>query len=94
MGSRKKIPDFRRSIGKTTICERIRMVNDLCQSDSETDAKIRKLLRDITLYAKKMNSKLTEYKRDYDKDWWVRLPKEEKERLNKIRQEAGYKCLE
>jgi len=94
MGSRKKTPAGRRSIGKTTICETLRMVCDLCQTDSDKDVKIRKLLSEATLFAKKMNAKLTEYKRDYDKDWWVRLPKEEKKRLNKIRLDSGYKCLE
>ena len=29
-------------------------------------------------YGKKMNAKLTEYKKDYDNGWWKRLPKEEK----------------
>ena len=94
MKLRKKTHGFHRSVGKTTICERLRQINDLCQGDTETEIKIRKLLADIMLYAKKMNATLTEYKRDYDKDWWVRLPKEEKERLNKIRSDVGYKCLE
>jgi len=86
-------PKFKRSGGKTKICELIRMVNDLCQSDSDKDVKIRKLLFDIMTYAKKMNAKLTEYKHDYDKEWWTRLPKEEKDKLNKIRKDVGYKCL-
>ena len=94
MGLRKKTHGFRRSVGKTTICETVRMANDLCQTDSEKDVKIREHLSEIMLYAKKMNAKLTEYKRDYDKDWWTRLPKEERARLNKIRQDVGYKCLE
>ena len=91
---KEKKKSFRRSVDKTTACELIRMVNDLCQSDSDSDVKIRELLSDIMMYTKKMNAKLIEYKRDYNKDWWTRLPEGEKERLNKIRQDAGYKCLE
>ena len=85
---------FRRSVGKTTVCEKIRMMNDLCQGDSESDVKLRKMLAEIMLDTKKMNAKLVEYKRDYCEDWWTRLPKEERKRLNEIRQDAGYKCLE
>ena len=84
----------RRSVGKTTICETLRMILDECQTDSEKDTKIRALLTESVRYAKKMNAKLTEYKKDYDKDWWKRLPKEEKQRLNKIRTDVNYKELE
>jgi len=84
----------RRSIGKTTVCELLRMILDECQTDSEKDTKIRGLLTECVRYAKKMNAKLTEYKRDYDAGWWKRLPKEEKKRLNKIRTSVGYKELE
>jgi len=94
MALRRKTHGFRRSIGKTTICELLRLINDECQADVAKDEKIRLLLADAMVFAKKMNSKLTEYKRNYDKGWWVRLPKEEKDRLNKIRQDVGYKCLE
>jgi len=91
---RVKPKGFRRTMGMVTVCETLRRVNDMCQTDSEKDIKIRKLLFEAMTYAKKMNAKLTEYKHDWDKKWWKKLPDEEKERLNKIRTDAGYKCLE
>jgi len=91
---RAKPKGFRRALDKRTICETLRRVNDLCQGDDEKDTKIRELLFEAMTYAKKMNAKLTGYKHDYDKNWWRKLPKEEKDKLNKVRQDAGYKCLE
>ena len=91
---RVKPQGFRRALDKGTICETLRMVNDLCQTDSEDDVRSRTLLFTAMTYAKKMNAKLTKYKHDYDKGWWQKLPKEEQDRHNKLRQDAGYKCLE
>lgn len=92
--NRVKPQGFRRALNKSTICEVLRCVNDLCQTDSEDDVKRRALLFEAMTYAKKMNAKLTEYKHNWDKKWWRKLPDEEKDKLNKIRQDVGYKCLE
>jgi len=94
MGSRKKIQGFRRVANQVTICELLRLANDECQSDSEKDVRIRELLFQAMFYAKKMTAKLTSYKKYYDKGWWEKQTPEEKKRLNKIRTDAGYKCLE
>ena len=63
---------------KRTICEIIREVNDLCQSDSEKDREIRERLREIHDMAKRMSKKLKDYNKRVFSDWWEKNPEYEK----------------
>ena len=74
---------------KVTICEVLRRINDKNQGDSKQAVKVRKLVLQAVTMAKKMQNKLLEYKKDYDKDWWKANPNYEKDL--KRRSENGYK---
>ena len=50
-----------------TICETLRQINDECQSDSKRDKKVRKLLADAIIMAKKMGGRLNFYADIYHK---------------------------
>jgi len=55
---------------KETICETLRAINDMCQSNSNKDQKIRNLLVKSEKMSKKMIHKLREYNKQIDKEWW------------------------
>lgn len=59
---------------KLTLCEIIRVINDLCQDDSEKDIKIRNLLVLAEHKGKKMSAKLVEYKFSEPDDWFKDNP--------------------
>ena len=82
---------LRKATYRRTICEVMRKVNDLCQTDSEKDVQIRAHLREMLIMAKRMITKLVKYKRGCDADWWESIPAKEQKKLNKIRRQAGYK---
>ena len=63
---------------KITICEVLREINDLHQDNSIHSEQIRKLLFIAQGMAKKMNYKLLENNKDYDKGWWKDNPNYEK----------------
>jgi len=74
---------------KITICEVLRRINDRNQGNSGKEVEIRKLIFQAVEMAKRMQYKLLEYKKDYDKDWWKKNPDYEKDL--KRRSENGYK---
>lgn len=82
---------FKKTTNRRTICEVMRMVNDLCQTDSEKDIQIRGYLREMTIMAKRMITKLVKYKKNCDADWWDTVPEKERKKLDKIRRAVGYK---
>jgi uncharacterized protein YcaQ len=63
---------------KLTLCEVLRTINDKHQTNSEHDKEIRKLLCTAENMGKRMARKLTEYNKNYDKDWWEANPDYEK----------------
>jgi len=60
---------------RITICDTIRKINDLHQTDSELDLKTRKLCTIAEKMGKRMDAKLREYSMKYDKDWWKKNPR-------------------
>ena len=72
-----------------TICEVLRELNDLHQSDSAHDKTIRVKLAEAEKMAKRMSLKLLENNKEAFKDWWASNPEYEK-RL-RARLEEGYK---
>ena len=69
-----------------TICEVLRMANDLNQGDSKREKMTRKLLAEAEAMAKKMSLKLLEYNQDVFKDYWKENPDKEadlKKRMSK-----------
>jgi hypothetical protein len=71
-----------------TVCEVLREINDLVQSDSKRDKVIRKKLAEAEGMAKKMSLKLLEYNQDVFKDYWKENP--DKEADLKIRMSKRY----
>lgn len=68
-----------------TICEYLRMICDLCQSDSDKDKQIRKHLSIAEDMAKRMSKKLLSYNKKVFKGWWEKNKDYEKDlerRLN------------
>jgi hypothetical protein len=55
---------------KRTICEVLREINDLHQTGSEDDEKVRELLREAQDMGKRMSRKLLHYNKEVFKDWW------------------------
>jgi hypothetical protein len=64
MGMKHAAPDL-------TICEVIRKINDQAQGGSKRDKDIRKHCRMAELMAKKMASKLIEYKKAQGGEGWI-----------------------
>jgi len=62
--------------GQLTICEVLRMINDSLQAPEFS--KQRDLLALAETMAKKMSSKLRDYNKEYDKDWWENNPEYDK----------------
>lgn len=71
-----------------TICEVLRMANDLNQGDSKREKMTRKLLAEAETMAKKMSLKLLEYNQEVFKDYWQENP--DKESDLKIRMSKHY----
>jgi len=69
------------SSNKTTICEKLRDINDLCQGSNSHDKQIRKLLAECEVMAKKMSNKLLEYNQEIFVDYW----KDNPDKLEKIK---------
>jgi hypothetical protein len=80
---------MRNASHERTICEVLREINDLHQSDSTHDKVIRQKLSEAEKMAKRMSLKLLEYNKEVYKDWWASNPEYEK-RL-RARLEEGYK---
>lgn len=55
---------------RITICEHIREVNDEHQTDNPHDIRIRKICCVMEDMAKRMDKKLRENNKNYDKGWW------------------------
>jgi hypothetical protein len=53
-----------------TICEVLREINDLHQSNSEHDKNVRQKLLEAQLMAKRMSNKLLDYKNEVFEGWW------------------------
>jgi hypothetical protein len=71
---------------KITICEILRDINDLHQSNEEHDKRVRRLLFTAEKMAKKMSFKLLEYNQEIFVDWWKdnqEYEKKLKQRLKK-----------
>lgn len=65
---------FHRSSPKMTICEKLREINDLHQTDSKHDVVVRQLLVEAQEMGKKMSRKLLDYSVDVFKDFWEKNP--------------------
>jgi len=82
------------SYKKVTICEMLRQVNDLCQSDE--DSHKRKLLKKAYKAAKKMNKRLNYYAQTYEdkkKDDMKWEDNTHKKEVAALRGSEGYKAL-
>jgi len=64
MGMKHAAPDL-------TICEVIRKINDQAQGSSRQDKAVRHWCREAEIMAKKMASKLIEYKKEKGGDGWI-----------------------
>lgn len=53
-----------------TLCEVLREINDMHQSDSEHDKIVRKKLSEAEDMGKRMDKKLLQYNKDVYKDFW------------------------
>lgn len=57
-----------------TVCEVLRAINDIHQGDEQEDLTTRALVREAVDMAKRMDLKLKEYSKQYDRDWWEDNP--------------------
>ena len=55
---------------KRTLCEVLRLINDIVQSDSEEHRQIRDLLAEAEHKAKRVVRKLVEYNQKEHAEWW------------------------
>jgi hypothetical protein len=78
---------------KLSICEVIRKANDLCQSDSNNDKEIRRLLEIAEGMGKVMFARMLEMGKELDKDVWIEWENDNKEyaELVKKRNSESYK---
>ena len=76
-----------------TICEVLREINDLVQSDSEKDKKIRELLNEAFNMAKRIVYKLYEYNREACKGFWKKNPRKARKIEEELRRGIDYKPL-
>jgi hypothetical protein len=70
---------------KCTLCETLRQINDMHQSDSDHDKRSRELLCLAESMSKRMAQKLFEYSKKFDDGWWEANPEYQKilkQRLN------------
>lgn len=77
---------LRMAARKRTICEVLREICDLHQSQTDHDKTIRKKLFEAEKMAKKMSKKLLSYNKFVYKGWWKQNPDYEQDvqrRLNK-----------
>lgn len=77
---------MKRAKNVRTICEVLRDINDLVQSDQEPDNTIRELLLEAEVMGKKITRKLYEYSKKWNKDFYDSNPDFEEKlklRLNK-----------
>jgi hypothetical protein len=69
-----------------TICEVLREINDMHQTNSEHDIRVRNKLVEAENMAKRMDKKLLSYNKKYSQKWWAANPdyeKDLKKRMNK-----------
>ena len=69
-----------------TICEVLREINDMHQTNSKHDIIVRQKLCEAEKMAKRMDAKLLSYNKKYSKTWWEKNPDYEKDlkiRMNK-----------
>jgi len=78
---------------KRTICEVLRKANDLVQGDTHEEKQIRKLLAEAEIMAKKITTKLIEYKIMAGENGWIEWDEENREYLENMitRMKEGYK---
>lgn len=55
---------------KRTICEVLREINDMHQSENDHDLFIHQRCAEAEHMAKRMSRKLRDYNREYDEGWW------------------------
>jgi hypothetical protein len=80
---------MRNASQERTICEVLRELNDLHQSDSSHDKIVRIKCAEAERMAKRMSLKLLENNKEIFRDWWASNPEYEK-RL-RARLQEGYK---
>jgi len=63
---------------KRTVCEVLREIYDIAQSDSAEDVAIRRKLVEAEKMCKKMAKALYRYNKDFDANWWLNNPNYDK----------------
>jgi len=78
---------------KQSICEVIRQVNDICQSNSDKDREVRRLLEIAEGMGKVMFARMLEMGKELGKDVWIEWEKNHKDQseLVKMRNSESYK---
>lgn len=67
-----------------TICEVLREIYDLAQTDAPESREIRARLIEVERMAKRMSRALYEYNKRYDADWWEKNPDVEQDLLRDL----------
>lgn len=70
---------IRGSSKSRTLCEVLREINDIHQSQTDKDKKTRKLLAEAEQMGKRMSAKLKDYNKEVFKDWWQKNKDYEKD---------------